>query len=121
MVVRLAYSVAGCLTNEQERPDETTPRPVLRGRLEPVAKELRFFFITSGMTLENATIAPAEAHAVALENAEVQVTARVSEHKKCIRCWHHQADVGSHAEHPEICGRCIENLPGAAGELRQFF
>ena len=93
----------------------------LRARLDPVAKELRFFFITSGLTLENTAIAPTESHAVALENAEVLVTARVSDNKKCIRCWHHQADVGAHAEHPEICARCVENLPGAPGENRRFF
>jgi isoleucyl-tRNA synthetase len=93
----------------------------LRARLEPVAKELRFFFITSGLTLEHANIAPAESHAVTLENAEVQITARVSGNPKCIRCWHHQPDVGAHAEHAEICGRCVENLPGAPGENRRFF
>ena len=93
----------------------------LRARVAPVAKELRFFFITSGLSIEPASIAPAEAHAVALDGAEVLVTARASDHGKCVRCWHYQPDVGSHAEHPEICGRCIENLPGAPGENRQFF
>jgi isoleucyl-tRNA synthetase len=27
--------------------------------------------------------------------------------KKCERCWHWETDVGSHKEHPTICGRCI--------------
>jgi len=46
-----------------------------------------------------------------------QIVARPSEQKKCERCWHYRADVGADAAHPEICGRCTENLYGA-GERR---
>ena len=28
--------------------------------------------------------------------------------KKCERCWHWETDVGSHKEHPTLCGRCVE-------------
>ncbi|HEU6447632.1 MAG TPA: isoleucine--tRNA ligase [Verrucomicrobiae bacterium] len=28
--------------------------------------------------------------------------------QKCGRCWHWETDVGSNAEHPTICGRCVE-------------
>jgi isoleucyl-tRNA synthetase len=28
--------------------------------------------------------------------------------QKCERCWHWETDVGSHKEHPTLCGRCIE-------------
>ncbi len=28
--------------------------------------------------------------------------------KKCERCWHWESDVGSHPEHPIICGRCVK-------------
>ena len=28
--------------------------------------------------------------------------------QKCERCWHWEMDVGSHKEHPTLCGRCIE-------------
>jgi len=27
---------------------------------------------------------------------------------KCERCWHWETDVGSHAEHPTICARCVK-------------
>ena len=27
---------------------------------------------------------------------------------KCERCWRHRDEVGSHAEHPTLCGRCAE-------------
>ncbi|MDR0528411.1 MAG: isoleucine--tRNA ligase [Zoogloeaceae bacterium] len=39
--------------------------------------------------------------------------------KKCGRCWHVREDVGQSAEHPELCGRCVENLFGA-GEARMY-
>ena len=26
---------------------------------------------------------------------------------KCERCWHYESDIGSHAEHPTLCGRCV--------------
>jgi len=93
----------------------------LRSRIEEVAKELRFFFITSELSLQKAEFAPAEAHAVAIDAGQVSISAFASDHNKCIRCWHHRPDVGAHAEHPEICGRCVSNLPGHPGEDRQYF
>ena len=29
-------------------------------------------------------------------------------HQKCNRCWHWEADIGAHPDHPDICGRCVE-------------
>jgi isoleucyl-tRNA synthetase len=37
-----------------------------------------------------------------------------------VRCWHYRADVGSHADDPELCSRCVENVNGA-GETRRWF
>jgi isoleucyl-tRNA synthetase len=28
--------------------------------------------------------------------------------QKCERCWHRETDIGQNAEHPTICGRCVE-------------
>ena len=28
--------------------------------------------------------------------------------QKCERCWHWEIDIGKNAEHPTICGRCVE-------------
>jgi isoleucyl-tRNA synthetase len=28
--------------------------------------------------------------------------------QKCERCWHWEMDIGENAEHPTICGRCVE-------------
>ena len=96
-----------------------------RARYEQVADELRFFFITSNLTLADTTVQPdpterAGVQRVDIEGAEVWVAAQPSEARKCIRCWHYRSDVGTHAGHPEICGRCIENVDGA-GEKRRWF
>ena len=30
--------------------------------------------------------------------------------EKCERCWHYESDIGQHAEHPSLCGRCVAVL-----------
>ena len=50
------------------------------------------------------------------ENDGLKVFARASTHGKCGRCWHYVEDVGAHPEHPDICGRCIQNLAEAASD-----
>jgi isoleucyl-tRNA synthetase len=30
-----------------------------------------------------------------------------AEGQKCERCWHWETDIGTHPEHPTLCGRCI--------------
>jgi isoleucyl-tRNA synthetase len=93
--------------------------PALLARYADAAEELRFFFITSELTL--APLAHADnAVRVELDGAEAWVAATVSEAAKCVRCWHRRDDVGSHAEHPELCGRCISNVEGP-GEIRRWF
>jgi isoleucyl-tRNA synthetase len=89
-------------------------------RYAPVADELRFFFITSELHLDLAGGQPADAALIELEGADVWVSARVSDAAKCVRCWHRRNDVGSHAEHPELCGRCVSNVEGP-GETRRWF
>ncbi|PTR25477.1 isoleucyl-tRNA synthetase [Luteibacter sp. OK325] len=84
------------------------------------ASELRFFFITSEVTLATLEGRPTSAERVELDGAEIYVSAAVSEAVKCIRCWQHRVDVGVNPAHPEICGRCVENLTGQ-GEDRRWF
>jgi len=89
-------------------------------RLGETASELRFFFITSELTLASLEPRPADAVKVELDGAEIWISAEVSNAEKCVRCWHRRDDVGSHAEHPELCGRCIGNIQGP-GENRRWF
>ncbi|EIC21347.1 isoleucyl-tRNA synthetase [Thiorhodovibrio frisius] len=91
-------------------------KPELAGILNRLGEELRFIFITSGVSVHGLEQAPADATDAA-EGLKVQV--RPSPHPKCVRCWHHRADLGTHTEHPHLCGRCVENITGA-GETRRF-
>jgi isoleucyl-tRNA synthetase len=90
-------------------------------RLAKLEDELRFVMITSTATIEKVVSEPpAEAMHYTLENGdELWVAVSASPHQKCGRCWHYREDVGSHAEHPELCGRCVENVDGD-GEQRRF-
>jgi isoleucyl-tRNA synthetase len=90
----------------------------LLARLAPVREELRFFFITSSLQLRPLAEKPDDA--ARAEGLDAWIHARPSPHGKCVRCWHYREDVGSHAAHPELCGRCVENVDGA-GEARQWF
>ena len=86
---------------------------------DPLVKlgdELRFVLITSAARLHDLADVPADAVAV-MDHVFIRV--RPSEHGKCTRCWHHREDVGSHATHPDLCGRCIDNIEGA-GEARDY-
>ena len=75
--------------------------------MNSLGDDLRFVMITSS----------AKVYKVATE-AEQKSVVTPSVHAKCDRCWHYRADVGSHAEHPSICGRCVSNLFGT-GEARE--
>ncbi|MGC8098325.1 isoleucine--tRNA ligase [Metapseudomonas otitidis] len=87
----------------------------LQADLARLGNELRFVLITSTAEVRPAGEAPEQA--VATEVPGLKLRILKSEHAKCGRCWHHRADVGTHAEHPELCGRCVENIEGA-GEVR---
>ncbi|SDR77812.1 Isoleucyl-tRNA synthetase [Halopseudomonas xinjiangensis] len=88
----------------------------LAQRLALLGDELRFVLITSRADL--APLEQAGAEAVETELGGLKLAVAKSGNPKCGRCWHFLADVGSHPEHPEICGRCIENIEGQ-GEARQ--
>ena len=76
--------------------------------LASLEDDLRFALICSATTLVKASDAGAEA-----------VIATASAHVKCDRCWHWRKDVGVDSQHPELCGRCTENLFGQ-GESREY-
>jgi isoleucyl-tRNA synthetase len=85
-----------------------TASPATYRQLQGLGRELRFLLITS------------EAHLYEGDSGSEEVIAVTpSENPKCVRCWQHRADVGSHAEHPELCDRCVTNL-SLPGERRQY-
>ncbi len=85
--------------------------------LNQLACELHFIFITSNASVMAEQHSPEDAIQTELEGIKLKVI--VSEHHKCVRCWHQRYDVGEHAEHPELCGRCVENVAGN-GEHRHY-
>ncbi|VAW55965.1 Isoleucyl-tRNA synthetase [hydrothermal vent metagenome] len=92
----------------------------LLNRLNSLDDELRFVLITSYASVEPASATPDTHETITLENGEtISIHVEKSAHSKCTRCWHLREDVGSHTDHPELCGRCIENVDGE-GETRHY-
>ena len=73
--------------------------------LSSLGADAKFVFITSAIEL------------VAGDAMGIRVSA--TNGTKCERCWHYTDDIGKHAAHPTLCGRCVSNLDGA-GEERLF-
>ena len=74
-----------------------------KGDLELLASlgdDLKYVFITS-----SAAALPAAGDGARIEAFPLS-------EKKCERCWHYRADVGSDARHPTICARCVATLAG---------
>ncbi|KAA0876329.1 isoleucine--tRNA ligase [Nitrincola tapanii] len=89
----------------------------LSADLQRLGDELRFVLITS-----RADLLPLEQAAEAARPTELnglKVVVASSAQAKCSRCWHHREDVGQHEAHPELCGRCVDNVEGE-GEERLF-
>ncbi|WP_455922123.1 isoleucine--tRNA ligase [Pseudomonas putida] len=85
--------------------------------LAKLGNELRFVLITSKASVAPFVDAPADA--VVTEVAGLKLKVVKSGYTKCARCWHFRDDIGVNAEHPEICGRCVDNISGA-GEVRHY-
>ncbi|WP_372383189.1 isoleucine--tRNA ligase [Xanthomonas sp. NCPPB 1068] len=77
-------------------------------RWQPLADELRFLFISGDVTV------------TAASTDDIFVSAQPTTKAKCVRCWHHQASIGSDPRHPELCSRCVSNIEGP-GEVRRWF
>jgi isoleucyl-tRNA synthetase len=87
--------------------------------IDSLGDELRFVLLTSDARVANLDDAPADVEHIRLDEGQVALRVTPSEHEKCVRCWHYRADVGADADHPEICGRCVENVAGT-GEIRRI-
>ena len=78
------------------------------GMLASLDDELKNLLITSQASVREV-----------VDGADEAIIVTASAHAKCERCWHYRAEVGTHAEHPGLCERCVDNLFGA-GERRRF-
>ncbi len=89
-------------------------------RLQKLGDELRFVLISADARVFRDTEKTADAvHYTLSTNDELWISLKASAHRKCERCWHHREDVGADDRHPELCGRCVENIEGA-GESRRY-
>jgi len=89
---------------------------VLASDLAALGDELRFLLLTSEASLGNVESAD---EATEIQGCKLRVAVAPTDHAKCVRCWHHRPDVGSDPAHPEICGRCVQNVTGN-GERRDW-
>jgi isoleucyl-tRNA synthetase len=85
--------------------------------LQRIEDELHFVFITSAASIQAEADAPDDAVTTEVTGIKLKVIA--SEKTKCVRCWHQRTDIGLHAEHPELCERCVANVAGS-GEVRHY-
>jgi isoleucyl-tRNA synthetase len=92
----------------------------LRSILESLKEELRFVLITSDASVKSIDEADDSCIETTIDSGPtIKIKTTASEDTKCVRCWHHRDDVGENDEHPELCGRCVENVAGS-GEQRSF-
>ncbi|OIN90603.1 MAG: isoleucine--tRNA ligase [Comamonadaceae bacterium CG1_02_60_18] len=73
--------------------------------LSSLGADLKFVFITSSIEL--------------IAGSALSIAASATKGVKCERCWHYSEQIGSSAEHPTLCPRCVSNLTGS-GETRTF-
>jgi len=91
----------------------------MKEAVDSLGNELRFVLLTSEARVAALESAPETAEHIKLDEGEMALLVTPSQHQKCVRCWHYREDVGSDPEHPEICGRCVENVIGP-GEIRRI-
>ncbi len=96
---------------ELEAGEDTAPLQealaLLAASAHPQVDNLTDWLLVSAVRIGGA--APA---GVLAEAREGGVTVRIAraEGQKCERCWHYETDIGSHAAHPSLCGRCVAVL-----------
>jgi isoleucyl-tRNA synthetase len=88
-------------------------------KLARLEDELRFVLITSYARLHPIEEQPSDAIDVDIAGSRMSISVGASSHGKCVRCWHHREDVGANSGHPELCGRCVQNVEGD-GESRHY-
>lgn len=84
------------------------------GLLELVKRNsthLTRILIVSGFEIQDTAAAESEEGSVNWLNGELapfKVAIQKAEGGKCVRCWNYSAVVGTSAEHPGLCGKCLE-------------
>jgi isoleucyl-tRNA synthetase len=93
---------------------ETSPE--LRGALQwleqsshPEVDNLADWLLVSGLAMEPGQASVLDENKVLAEATEGGVGVQIAKAagEKCERCWHYESDIGSHSNHPTLCGRCV--------------
>lgn len=84
------------------RPGDEKVEAVLRTHIE----QLPWVFIVS-----QCDILPVDAEAGSTEDRLIVEVSKASG-EKCVRCWNYRESVGSVADHPKLCSRCVDQLGG---------
>jgi isoleucyl-tRNA synthetase len=116
--------VAGTIGSPLDAEVEVFCKDEFLERFKSLGEELRFLLIVSNAQVKrvsNAAGPPVGAIKVAevAKEGGLWIRVQATPAPKCERCWHHRPEVGSNAEHPTICGRCVDNVTGP-GESRVF-
>ncbi|PJD93337.1 MAG: isoleucine--tRNA ligase [Legionella sp.] len=96
---------------------EIYAQPEASKYLDLLKDELRFVFLTSKVTLITTDTLPDTGFVG--EQGSYALSVKKTNEKKCERCWHHVADVGTNEQYPGICSRCVDNLY-EKGEVRAY-
>jgi len=89
--------------------DWDEPRPILSAAEQAELKELlnvSALEVRERRPGENLDLVAGHGADLGVRTAFVRVAKAPG--KKCERCWHWETDVGSHAEHPTLCARCVK-------------
>ena len=126
--VNLYFVENGQITNFLQSFRSPVIDPNNRDNIKVTENELRFLFITSSAEIKHvdkdeikdklsiSVEINSENNQMHNEKTEIWYDVKPSTNKKCARCWHRRPDVGSDHKHPDICGRCVKNLPETKGE-----
>lgn len=68
--------------------------------LESLGDQLKFILIVSHASVQAG-------------DGALKIGVSASTKQKCARCWHYADDIGHNEAHPDICGRCVNNLTEA--------
>jgi len=80
---------------------------VLEASAHPEVDNLADWLLVSALQVgDDAPPDPLASH----EEGGVGLHVHRADGSKCERCWHYATDIGHHADHPSLCGRCVTVL-----------
>jgi isoleucyl-tRNA synthetase len=87
---------------------------LLKASNSPEIDNLRDWLLVSSVKVLEGEGQPPHADLLIPESIELGIGIGIARAagEKCERCWHYETDIGQHATHPTLCGRCVAVLEG---------